>query len=142
MLTEFPQRWMRALHIDAFFEYLLGKPHGYYRQIPPLSEPFPESRDGVPIEEDLAVRALDPKFRPKRGRRRADDHDDDMEPSSAIDRKRPHLDTSIAFSNQNGYPQSACPTSAIPMSAHPDDLDRFVNGDPWRTYSKPATPVA
>jgi hypothetical protein len=128
---------MRALHIDALFEYLMGKAHGYYQQIPPLSEPFPESRDGVPIEEDLAIRALDPKFRPKRGRRRADDHDDDMEPSSAIDPKRPHLDTSVSFSSQNGYPQSA-----IPMSAHPDDLDRFVNGDPWSAAITPASSIS
>jgi hypothetical protein len=132
---------MHALHIDAFFEFLMGKAHSYYRQIPPLSEPFPESRDGVPIEEDLAIRALDPKFRPKRGRRRADDHDDDMEPSSAIDPKRPHLDTSVSFANQNGYPPSAYPTSAIPSSAHPDDLDRFVNGDPWSAAMTPSSAV-
>jgi hypothetical protein len=127
---------MRALHIDAFFEYLMGKSHGYYQQVPPLSDPFPESRDGVAIEEDLAVRALDPKFRPKRGRRRADDHDDDMEPSSAIEPKRPHLDTSVSFNGQNGYPNSA-----IPMSAHPDDLDRSWHGDPWSAAITPGSAI-
>ncbi|KAF2432252.1 hypothetical protein EJ08DRAFT_648323 [Tothia fuscella] len=126
------KRWMRALHIDAFFEYLMGKSHIYFSQVPPLSDPFPESRDGVPIEEDLAVRALDPKFRPKRGRRRADDHDDDMEPSSAIDNKRPHLDTSFS-----GYP-----ASAYPSTAHPDDLERFVHGDPWSAAITPASSIS
>jgi hypothetical protein len=123
---------MKALHIDGFFEYLFGKEHNYCRQIPPLNDPFPESRDGVAVEEDLAIRALDPKFRPKRGRRRADEQDDDMEPASAIEPKRPHLDTSVFGSRDNSYPQSAYPSSApVPMSAHPDGLDGYVNGDPW-----------
>ena len=61
------------MHIDAFFEYLMNKPHTYYEQVPPLHAPFPEDgRDGVPLEEDLAIRALDPKFRRKRGRRKAE----------------------------------------------------------------------
>jgi ARS binding protein 2 len=120
---------MRALHIDAFFEYLVGKNPPYCRQIPPIDAPYPEQRDGVPIEEDLAIRALDPKFRPKRGRRKADDQDDDMEPQSAIDPKRPQLDTSVGFGSVSGYPQSANPASAMGMSAHPDDLMHGV--DPW-----------
>lgn len=134
------KRWMRALHIDAFFEYLLDKPHPYCRQIPHPNEPFPEVRDGVPTEEDLAIRALDPKYRPKRGRRKADDQDDDGEPMSAIEPKRPHLDTSVAFGGPHAFanPQSALPTSAMGMSAHPDDLDRFVN-DPWAPATTPAT---
>ncbi|KAL1623864.1 hypothetical protein SLS54_004329 [Diplodia seriata] len=49
------KRWMRAMHIDAFFDFLQGKPHSYYTNIPPLNEPFPHGgRDGVPLEEDLA----------------------------------------------------------------------------------------
>lgn len=134
------KRWMRALHIDAFFEYLLDKPHPYCRQIPHPDEPFPEIRDGVPTEEDLAIRALDPKYRPKRGRRKADEQDDDGEPMSAIEPKRPHLDTSVAFGGPHAFanPQSALPTSAMGMSAHPDDLDRFVN-DPWAAATTPAT---
>lgn len=134
------KRWMRALHIDAFFEYLLDKPHPYCRQIPHPNEPFPDVRDGVPTEEDLAIRALDPKYRPKRGRRKADDQDDDGEPMSAIEPKRPHLDTSVAFGGPHAFanPQSALPTSAMGMSAHPDDLDRFVN-DPWAAATTPVT---
>lgn len=134
------KRWMRALHIDAFFEYLLDKPHAYCRKIPPLDDPFPEIRDGVPIEEDLAIRALDPKFRPKRGRRKADDQDDEGEPMSAVEPKRPHLDTSVAFGGPHAFanPHSAIPTSAMGMSAHPDDLDRFMT-DPWMAATSPAT---
>ena len=139
-LTFQPQRWMRALHIDAFFEYLVGKNPTYCRQIPPIEGPHPDQREGVPIEEDLAIRALDPKFRPKRGRRKADEHDDDgMEPGSAIDPKRPHLDTSIAaFGSVDGYPHSAHPGSAMPMTAHPDDMMSAV--DPWSAAAAGLTP--
>ncbi|KAJ9641915.1 hypothetical protein H2199_005129 [Coniosporium tulheliwenetii] len=113
------KRWMRALHIDAFFEYLMNKPHAYYEEVPPLHAPFPEhGRDGVPLEEDLAIRALDPKYRPKRGRRKADEEDSAAEATSTPS-KRPHLDTPTAFLNQS-HPMSAYPSSAYPSSAHPD----------------------
>ena len=129
------------MHIDAFFEYLLGKQHPYYLRIPSLQAPFPETgRDGVPLEEDLALRALDPKFRPKRGRRKAEDVDDDQDRASTPDPKRPHLDTSIEFGSPHAFahPQSAYPQSAIPMSGRSDDMDRFVNAhDPWTTPTVP-----
>lgn len=116
------------MHIDAFFEYLLGKQHPYYMQIPPPHNPFPENgRDGVPLEEDLAIRALDPKFRPKRGRRKADDGEDEMELiDNTPPRKRPQLDTSIPFGNV------LQPQSAYPNSAHPDNMEGFLGAhDPW-----------
>ncbi|KAF1961559.1 hypothetical protein CC80DRAFT_532156 [Byssothecium circinans] len=124
------KRWMRAMHIDAFFEYMLGKQHSYYLQIPPPHSPFPENgRDGVPLEEDLAIRALDPKFRPKRGRRKADDGDDEVDlHDNTPPRKRPQLDTSIPFGNV------LQPQSAYPTSAHPDHMDSFLGAhDPWTT---------
>ena len=127
------KRWMRAMHIDAFFEYLLGKQHPYYLQIPPPHDPFPhEGRDGVPLEEDLAIRALDPKFKPKRGRRKADEGDDmdmDMDDGTPA-RKRPQLDTSIPFGN------ALQPQSAYPTSAHPDHMGGFLTPqDPWTAAS-------
>jgi hypothetical protein len=105
---------------------MMGKSHKYMLDIPSLSDPYPEQRDGVFVEDDLALRALKPEFRPKRGRKRAES--DDIEPMSAIEPKRPHLDTALALSGP-GYPHSAYPGS---MSAHPDDLDRFP-GDHWVT---------
>lgn len=120
---------MKERHIDAFFGYLNGTELSYSRQIPYPNEPYPESRDGLPVTEDRALRALDPSLKPKRGRRRADEQVDDMDPVSAIERKRPHLDTSVFGSRDNTYPQSAYPSSApVPMSAHPDG---YPNGDPW-----------
>ncbi|KAF2128999.1 hypothetical protein P153DRAFT_367283 [Dothidotthia symphoricarpi CBS 119687] len=126
------KRWMRAMHIDAFFEYLLGKQHPYYLQIPLPHNPFPDGgRDGVPLEEDLAIRALDPKFKPKRGRRKADDGEEEMEgDESAPARKRPQLDTSIPFGN------ALQPQSAYPTSAHPDHMGGFLTPhDPWTAAS-------
>ncbi|KAF2462448.1 ARS binding protein 2-domain-containing protein [Lineolata rhizophorae] len=121
------KRWMHAMHIDAFFEYLLGKQHGYYMQIPPPENPFPESgRDGVPLEEDLAIRNLDPRFRPKRGRRKAEEVEDDIDHQATPPPKRPHLDTSMAFTSPNGFGN---PHSAFPASALGDDF--ASTGDPW-----------
>ena len=133
------QRWMRAMHIDAFFEYMLGKQHPYYLQIPPPHDPFPEEgRDGVPLEEDLAIRALDPKFKPKRGRRKADDVDDEVDVEvDTPARKRPSLDTSIPFGN------ALQPQSAYPSSAHPDHHmgDFLTPHDPW-TAASAITPAS
>ncbi|KAK9467196.1 ARS binding protein 2-domain-containing protein [Lipomyces arxii] len=62
------KRWMRAMHIDSFFEFCMGKRHPYFTQIPDSSRPLPEIRDGVPTEEDLALRALLPEMRQRRQR--------------------------------------------------------------------------
>ncbi|KAK7730805.1 hypothetical protein SLS57_001639 [Botryosphaeria dothidea] len=123
------KRWMRAMHIDAFFDFLQGKAHSYYANIPPPNDPFPPGgRDGVPLEEDLAIRGLDPAFKPKRGRKKAEDLDDDDHGTPPP--KRPQLDTSFAYNNGT-HPQTGYPNSAMPMSAHPDN---FVN-DPWTAAS-------
>ncbi|PSN68136.1 hypothetical protein BS50DRAFT_573098 [Corynespora cassiicola Philippines] len=122
------KRWMRAMHIDAFFEYLLGKSHAYFTHIPSPHASLDTTRDGVPLEEDLAIRALDSKYKPKRGRRKADDGDDDLDINDDTPpRKRPQLDTSIPFGNV------LQPQSAYPNSAHPDNMDNFLSHDPWAT---------
>jgi hypothetical protein len=102
---------------------MMGKLPSYARDLPSANDPFPEARGEVCRDDDLALRALKPEFRPKRGRRRVDDIDD-FEPMSAIEPKRPHLDTTVAT-----YPHSAYPGTA---SAHPDDVDRYP-GDNWLT---------
>src|ERR1700744_5661964 len=102
---------------------MMGKSHTYARDLPSNHDPYPEMRDNVCRDDDLALRALKPEFRPKRGRRRADEQDE-PEPLSAIEPKRPHLDTPFS-----AHPQSAYPNSAVPMSAHPDDMD--FGRDPW-----------
>jgi hypothetical protein len=116
---------MRAMHVDAFFEYLLNHPHSYYSKLPLSNGPASESRDGVPFEEDLALRALVPEWKPKRGRKRAEDkeNEDSRFP------KRPQIDTSL-FLDSNALAAHAAnfPQSAIPFSAFPDDMEVT---DPW-----------
>lgn len=113
------KRWMHAMHIDAFFEYLFGKQHSYFTEVPPLNDPYPANgRDGVIAEEDLAIRALDPSFRPKRGRRRNSETEQD-------DHNEPE-----ARSKQQRLMDSAAPMSALPFGAHPDGYN-----DPWAVAS-------
>ncbi|KAF2206957.1 hypothetical protein CERZMDRAFT_52039 [Cercospora zeae-maydis SCOH1-5] len=107
------KRWMRAMHIDAFFEYLFGKQHPYFTDLPHPNDPYPTNgRDGVTADEDLAIRALDPSFRPKRGRRRNSDTGTS--------------DTAADSSNK----QQTDPYSAVPFSAQPGNQQ-----DPWAIAS-------
>lgn len=122
------QRWMHAMHVDAFFEYLLGHDHIYYKQLPVFNGQGPggEDRDGVPLEEDLALRALVPEWKPKRGRKRFEDR----EREETRFPKRPQLDTSMTMFDGSTLAAHAAnfPQSAIPFSAFPEDADP---NDPW-----------
>ena len=54
----------------CLFEYLLERQHPYWTDIPNDANPALEAgRDGVLPEDDMALRALVPHIRPKRGRR-------------------------------------------------------------------------
>lgn len=125
------KRWMRAMHVDAFFEYLLGKQHAYSNEVPHPSDPYPSNgRDGVMAEEDLAIRALDPSFRPKRGRRRNSEVEQDEEAEAGATQTQ-HDTTQLP-------PQSAVPQSAHPMTAvhqfNPEH-DFHQHHDPWAAAS-------
>lgn len=89
---------MNSMHVKAFFEYLMEITNDYWTNIPndpnPIGQPV---RDGVAIEDDMALRALLPHIRPKRGRKRpeADDTTESpvaqrqrLSPPSAIDGPR------------------------------------------------------
>ena len=76
------QRWMHSMHIDAFFDYLLGNPHPYWTEIPTDPNPvLEEGRDGVAAEDDMALRSLLPQIRPRRGRKRPENEDSSKSPS-------------------------------------------------------------
>lgn len=121
------KRWMRAMHVDAFFEYLLGKPHAYYQEIPPLDDPYPAAgRDGVSAEEDLAIRALDPSFRPKRGRRRNSEAEQEAEAEEAAG-------SFTSMTAAQSYPRSAFPASAYPSANMSFGTSSAT--DPWVTAS-------
>ncbi|EEH43493.2 uncharacterized protein PADG_08418 [Paracoccidioides brasiliensis Pb18] len=128
------KRWMRAMHVDAFFEYCLGHQHIYYTQLT-STDSSAESRDGVPRDEDLALRALFPQWKPKKGRKRAEAKEFDDSKTS----KRPHFDipgvgpedNALSY-NQETFLHSAMQRSAIPWSAFPDDLEQH---DPFASHS-------
>ncbi|ROW10709.1 hypothetical protein VPNG_05144 [Cytospora leucostoma] len=76
------KRWMHSMHIDAFFDYMLDNHHPYWTELPSETDPvIGESRDGVAAEDDMALRALLPHIRPRRGRKRPDDEDSSVSPS-------------------------------------------------------------
>ncbi|KAL2868726.1 putative ARS binding protein Abp2 [Aspergillus lucknowensis] len=132
------KRWMRAMHVDAFFEYCLGHPHPYYTQLPAMNAVVSDSRDGVPLDEDLALRALVPQWKPKRGRKRAEEKDNYHD--RAV--KRPQLDTAVGVFQAGPFPANSAtfPQSAIPFSAFPDDME---SNDPWITASSfPTDPAS
>lgn len=125
------KRWMHAMHVDAFFDYLRESPKEYYTQIPHLHNPYPEEgRDGVPAEEDLAIRALDPSMRPKRGRRKAEEMEDETERAVTPDPKHPRMDGTIEFPSPNAF--------AVPSSAYSHD---YGDADPW-TAASAITPAS
>lgn len=70
------------MHIDAFFDYLLGNPHPYWTEVPTDPNPvLEEGRDGVAAEDDMALRSLLPQIRPRRGRKRPENEDSSRSPS-------------------------------------------------------------
>ncbi|KAL9103667.1 MAG: hypothetical protein Q9163_001326 [Psora crenata] len=115
------KRWLHAYHIDAFFNYLTSKPSSYYTERPQTDAELAETtRDNVPPEEDLAVRALLPEWRPKRGRRKAEDINDGGLATDAANAptKRQNMRASSAdFTSIFDEQYSSGPSSALPWSA-------------------------
>lgn len=121
------------MHVDAFFEFCLGKPHRYYTDLPTATaNSSEEGRDGVPLDEDLALRALMPEWRPKRGRRKNEEKEAENSAEQPV-AKRPHLDShhSAVEYDGLGVHSAIYPGSAAPWTAYPDDL----NPDGWNLAS-------
>ncbi|KAK4670896.1 hypothetical protein QC764_604680 [Podospora pseudoanserina] len=84
------KRWMKSMHVDAFFEYLMERGSPYWTEIPDENVPIAElDREGVLAEDDMALRALLPHIKPKRGRRRPGEDDLGKSPSQ---RPSPRVD--------------------------------------------------
>ena len=79
-------------------------------------------REGVSPEEDLAVRALLPEWRPKRGRRKADDTQEgdgsNDSPNTANTKRHIARGGSADFTTMFEDQYSAAPSSAVPWSAN------------------------
>lgn len=103
---------MHALHVNAFFDFLMGIEHVYWTQVPVTSNPIAEDgRDGVAAEDDMALRALLPHIKPKRGRRKPED-DLNKSPAQRARLRSPSLVNNIR--------------NMDPWTAHPDTARAFV----------------
>ncbi|PNP41218.1 hypothetical protein TGAMA5MH_07088 [Trichoderma gamsii] len=112
------KKWMNSMHVKAFFEYLMDIENDYWTSIPDDPDPTGRPvRDGVAIEDDMALRALLPHIRPKRGRRRPEP--DDVAGSPAA--QRPRLSPPSAIDGHRGS-----------WSAHPDARGQVLPMDPSR----------
>ncbi|KAG5978116.1 hypothetical protein E4U55_006400 [Claviceps digitariae] len=119
------KKWMNSMHVKAFFEYLMNIPNDYWTRIPSDVNPVAVAvRDGVAVEDDMALRALLPHIRPKRGRKRPEGDDNAM----ASPGQRPRL--SPPLMTVDGYRQG----SSEPWSAHPDARPG-MSLDPSRTQT-------
>ncbi|POR38707.1 ARS-binding protein 2 [Tolypocladium paradoxum] len=131
------KKWMNSMHVRAFFEYLMDIPNDYWTKIPtdpnPIAWPV---RDGVAVEDDMALRALLPHIRPKRGRKRPEGDDATGSPA-----QRQRLSPSAAVDDYRHGLQ--------PWSAHPDgrlsipmDPNRPQNGGSWGQNDSLQTPLS
>ena len=97
-------------------------PNSYYLDRPIASEVMTEvARDGVPAEEDLALRALLPEWRPKRGRRKAEDGENESQSSKKAHRRSASADFFPNFDDQ--YPTN--PPSAALWSGQSQQTDAW-----------------
>ena len=111
-LADETQRWMHSMHVDAFFEYLIGRQSPYWTEIPSEHTPISElERDGVAAEDDMALRALLPQIKPRRGRRKPDDDETGKSPSQ---RPSPQPDEYGTGAAAGGRPEME------PWTAQPD----------------------
>ncbi|KAK3683881.1 ARS binding protein 2-domain-containing protein [Podospora appendiculata] len=116
------KRWMHSMHVDAFFEYLMDRPHPYWTEIPSDQTPIAESgRDGVAAEDDMALRALLPQIKPRRGRKRPED---DETPKS------PPADEFSGMRHEGMEPWSAHPDGRGSVFLFPTPTDPLRLGVP------------
>jgi hypothetical protein len=129
------------MHVDAFFEYLLSKPHVYWTDVPSTNGTALDGRDGVPTEEDLALRALLPETRPKRGRRKAEDRDNESE-SGRSPAQRPRLEPSPTLSEDFMMARtSLIAENTTPATAHPGFSNSYHERlGPWSAQANGLPP--
>ncbi|PNY24124.1 ARS-binding protein 2 [Tolypocladium capitatum] len=131
------KKWMNSMHVKAFFEYLMEIPNDYWTKIPtdpnPIAWPV---RDGVAVEDDMALRALLPHIRPKRGRKRPEGDEATGSPA-----QRPRLSPSSAVDD---YRHGLQPWSAHPdaRASTPADPTRPQNAGSWGQNDSLQTPLS
>ncbi|KAI4104169.1 MAG: hypothetical protein L6R37_003430 [Teloschistes peruensis] len=99
-------------------------PNAYYNERPSADEQVADVvRDGVLPEEDLALRALLPEWRPKRGRRKAEDGDEEGTPAKKSQHQRSASAEFYQAFDQHYSSQSA---TTAPWSAQPQQEDAWA----------------
>ncbi|XP_044724479.1 ARS binding protein 2 domain-containing protein [Hirsutella rhossiliensis] len=129
------KKWMNSMHVRAFFEYLMSMPNDYWTNLP--ADPNPIAcpvRDGVAVEDDMALRALIPHIRPKRGRKRPDAD----EPVASPAQKSRLSDPSMV--DDHPQPWSAHPPGQGPLPAAAADPEQ--DGDEWGRNDSLQTPLS
>ncbi|KAM0305302.1 hypothetical protein HYE67_008780 [Fusarium culmorum] len=122
------KKWMNSMHVKAFFEYLMDRTNDYWTKIPTDSNPTSQPiRDGVALEDDMALRALFPHIRPKRGRKRPveDDTATSLSPAPTHAQIQAH---------SHSHRSHLAPSSAV------DGVSGSMSADPSRLTGAPWTP--
>ena len=113
----------------------MGKTNPYWTEVPAAAISLSDVvRDGVPPEEDLALRALLPAWRPKRGRRKAEYGDADSGTPAKRVQRHSSLNPEDLTATRESF--SAYPHSAFPWSQQPPDPDV------WTAAQRALTPHA
>ena len=84
------------------------------------------ARDSIPPEDDLAIRALLPEWRPKRGRKKAEEGDGDGDTEAHVAKKTNTGSASNDFGSMFEDQYSAAPSSAIAWSAQGNSADAWM----------------
>ncbi|KAL2018792.1 hypothetical protein VTK56DRAFT_420 [Thermocarpiscus australiensis] len=137
------KRWMHSMHVDVFFDYLIGRQSPYWVDIPPAHTPIAElERDGVAPEDDMALRALLPQIKPRRVRRKPEDDDAARSPPR---RPSPQADEHGSRARQNGAePWTAQPDgrgSVFLFPPAPDHTRLHPSGASWGNSDVAQTPL-
>lgn len=126
------------MHVKAFFEYLMNMPNDYWTKIPTDPSPISQQvRDGVALEDDMALRALLPEIRPKRGRKRPGDDEASASPAYQKSRLSPATGADDAqtpvWRSWSSHPESRMPFN-------PDTIR--ANSMPWAQGDAAPTPTS
>lgn len=114
------KKWMHSMHVKSFFEYLMNIPNEYWTDVPQDSNPISRAiRDGVAVEDDMALRALLPHIRPKRGRKRPELDDATNTPSKNARMSSPAKVNEEVAPGANGAAPASFDQIQTPATAWP-----------------------
>ncbi|KAK4175711.1 putative ARS-binding protein 2 [Triangularia setosa] len=133
------KRWMKSMHVDAFFEYLMERESPYWTEIPDENVPIAElEREGVLAEDDMALRALLPHIKPKRGRRKPGEDELGKSPSQ---RPSPQADEGENSGVWTAEPMTGARRESVFVFPPPPDPTRLNPSGATFTHDLVQTPL-